>query len=205
MIRLLLLLCLLATPALAQPPDAATTLCATNPAYSQEVMRSVLEAQLQKDHDPALDAEPPAQMAAETAQLGVQNCATELRANPDILQALTGLSPIDTPVGWDAYNTTCDDRKASKGACIKAEIGSAQALRHMAQKDQPPGAKALVQACQLVLKSDLAMAEWRLCVDQGLAVHAPAAKAAQCKTSVNWHVAKDGAEAGGAVAACLKG
>jgi hypothetical protein len=108
-------------------------------------------------------------------------------------------------VGWDAYNTTCDDRKASKAACIKAEIGSAQALRRMAQKDQPPGAKALVQACQLVLTSDLAMSEWRLCVDQGLAVHASPAKAAQCKTSVTWHVAKTGAAAGNEVAACLRG
>jgi hypothetical protein len=75
----------------------------------------------------------------------------------------------------------------------------------MAQKDQPPGAKALVQACQLVLTSDLAMSEWRLCVDQGLAVHASPAKAAQCKTSVTWHVAKTGAAAGNEVAACLRG
>jgi hypothetical protein len=75
----------------------------------------------------------------------------------------------------------------------------------MAQANQPPGARALVQACQLAMKSDLAMVEWRLCVDQGLAVHATPGKAALCKVSVNWHVAKTGAEAGAAVAACLRG
>jgi hypothetical protein len=203
MIRQALLLTLFVSPAFAQL-DAAARLCATNPAYAPEVMRSVLDAQLQKDHDPALDAEPPEQMASEAAQQGVKDCAQDLMAHPGIVQALTGLTPIDAQVGWDAYNTTCDDRKATKAECIKAEVGSAQALRRMAQTDQPPGAKALVQACQLVMKSDLAMVEWRLCVDQGLALHPTPGKAAQCKTSVNWHVASSGAAAGAVVAACLR-
>jgi hypothetical protein len=202
--RLLPLMLLLpAIPAAAQP-NAVVQLCATNPAYSQDVMRSVLDAQLQRDHDPALDSKPPEEMAAETAQLGIQDCAKDLTANPGIIQALTGLSQTDMQVAWDAYNTNCDDRRASKAECMKAEVGSAQALRHMVKTDQPDGARALVQACQLVLVSDLAMTEWRLCVDQGLAVHAPPAKAAQCKTSVNWHVAKTGQQAGAEVASCLR-
>ena len=207
MIRLALLslLFLPGLAAAAPAPDPVTMLCATNPAYSPDVMRSVLDAQLQKDHDAALDAESPEQMAAETAQLGVKDCTKDVNAHPALVQALGGLTPADTQVAWDAYNTTCDDRANSKADCIKAEVGSAKALRHMAQTNQPPGARALVQACQLVLKPDLAMAEWRLCVDQGLAVHATPAKALQCKTSVNWHVAKTGTEAGAAVAACLKG
>jgi hypothetical protein len=203
MIRRALLFCFLAAPAFAQAPDAITTLCATNPAYGQEVMQSVLQAQLQKDHDPALDSEPPEQMAAEAAQMGIKDCATELHAHPAIAQALSGLSPVDAQVGWDAYNTTCSDRAGSKGDCIKAEVGAAQALRHMARTNQPPGATALVQACQLVMKSDLAMVEWRLCVDQGLALHPTPAKAAQCKTSVNWHIARTGTEAGTEVTRCL--
>ena len=192
-------------PAAAWAQNPVVTLCATNPAYGQEVMRSVLDAQLSKDHDPALDAEPPEQMAAETAQLGIKECAADLTAHPAIIQVFTGLSVIDRIVAWDAYNTSCGDHKATKAECMKAEVGSAQALRHMSLADTPPGARALVQACQLVMTSDLAMVEWRLCVDQGLAVHATPAKAVQCKTSVNWHVAKTGAEAGAEVARCLKG
>jgi hypothetical protein len=193
-----------AAPAQAPVPDALTRLCATNPAYGQEVMRAVLDAQLQKDHDPALDTEPPDQMAAETAQLGIKDCANDLAAHPGIIQVLNGLGPVDLQVAWDAYNTSCDDHKATKAECMKAEVGSAQALRHMSQTNQPPGARALVQACQLVMKADLAMVEWRSCVDQGLMVHATPAKAAQCKTSVNWHVASNGAAAGAEVAACLR-
>ncbi len=37
--------------------DAETALCRSNPAYSIDVMRNVLQAQLEKDHDPALDSE----------------------------------------------------------------------------------------------------------------------------------------------------
>jgi hypothetical protein len=206
MIRRALLLSILVSPAMAQPPlDPVTQLCATNPAYSPSVMSAVLSAQLAKDHDEALDAEPPAQMAAEAAALGIKDCAADLNAHPDIVRALTGLSPVDEQVAWDAYNTTCSDRASSKADCIKAESGSAQALRHMAQTNQPPGAQPLVQACGLILTSGFAMAEWRLCVDQALAVHATPDKARQCKTSVNWHVAKTGAQAGAILAACLKG
>ncbi len=206
MIRRALLLSVLASPAFAQAPlDPVTALCATNPAYAPGVMSAVLSAQLSKDHDEALDAEPPAQMAAEASALGIKDCAADLSAHPDVVKALAGLAPADEQVAWDAYNTTCSDRGSSKADCIKGEAGSAQALRHMARTDQPAGAKALVQACELVLTSGFAMAEWRLCVDQGLAVHAAPAKAKQCKISVTWHVAKTGAEAGGILAACLRG
>lgn len=206
MIRRALLLILLASPAFAQAPlDPVTALCATNPAYAPGVMSAVLNAQLAKDHDEALDAEPPAQMAAEASALGIKDCAADLNSHPAIVKSVAGLGMVDQQVAWDAYNTTCNDRANSKAECIKAEVGSAQALRHMAQTNEPAGATYLVQACQLVLTNDFAMAEWRTCVDQGLAVHATPEKAKQCKISVNWHIAKTGAQAGAVLAACLKG
>ena len=192
-----------APPARAQTPALMAT-CATNPAYAPDVMRSVLNAQLQKDHDEALDAEPPDQMANEAAALGIKECAADLTAHPAIGQVLAGLAAVDEQVAWDAYNTTCSDHGASKAACMKAEVGSAQALRRMSRTNDPAGSRALVSACQLVMTSDFAMVEWRICVDAGLAVHATPARAAACKTSVNWHVAKTGAQAGAIVAACLK-
>jgi hypothetical protein len=208
MTRLILLFLLLAGILHAQSASAQTAaamaICATNPAYAPDVLRSVLNAQLQKDHDEALDAEPPEQMASEAAQLGIKDCAADLTSHPAIGQALAGLAPVDEQVAWDAYNTTCNDHGATKAACMKAEVGSAQALRRMSRTNDPAGSRALVSACQLVLTSNFAMVEWRLCVDAGLAVHAAPARAAACKTSVNWHVAKTGAEAGKIVAACLK-
>ena len=203
MTRCALLFLLLAGPACAQPADNMA-MCATNPAYAPDVMRAVLNAQLQKDHDDALDAEPPEQMANEAAALGIKECAADLAAHPAIGQALAGLAATDEQVAWDAYNTTCSDHGATKAACMKAEVDSAQALRRMSRTNDPAGSRALVSACQLVLKSDFAMAEWRLCVDTALGVHATPARAAQCKTSVNWHVAKTGAEAGRIVAGCLR-
>ena len=203
MTRRILLFLLLSGAARAQSPDIMA-LCATNPAYAPDVMRSVLNAQLQKDHDEALDAEPPDQMAREAAALGIKECASDIAAQPGIAQILTGLQMIDQQVAWDAYNTTCSDHGATKAACMKAELGSAQALRRMSKTNDPPGSRALVSACQLVLTSDFAMVEWRICVDAGLAVHATPARAAQCKTSVNWHVAKTGAQAGAIVAGCLR-
>ena len=200
---LLLAVAAQAPQALAQSAAIMAT-CATNPAYAPDVMRSVLNAQLQKDHDDALDAEPPDQMANEAAELGIKECAADITAHPAIGQALAGLALGDLQVAWDAYNTTCNDHGATKAACMKAEVGSAQALRRMSRTDDPAGSRALVAACQLVLTSEFAMVEWRLCVDTGLAVHATPARAAACKTSVNWHVAKTGAQAGGIVAACLK-
>ena len=182
----------------------AVTLCSTNPAYSIDVMRNVLAAQLQRDHDPALDAEPPDQMAAEAAQQGIKDCAADLQHNPAIFQALSGLSGSELPVGWDAYNTACADHGGSKGECIKAEIGSVRALKHMVATDQPPGAKSLVEACELVLQTDPPMAEWRSCVDTALAAHADPARDLQCKTTVAWHVAKTGAEAGQLLRSCLQ-
>ncbi len=203
MTRSTLFFLLLAGPACAQSADNMA-ICATNPAYGPDVMRSVLNAQLQRDHDEALDAEPPEQMAREAAALGIKECAADLTAHPAIGQVLAGLVTIDQQVAWDAYNTTCSDHGATKAACMKAEVGSAQALRRMSKTNDPAGSRALVSACQLVLTSDFAMVEWRTCVDAGLAVHASPARAAQCKTSVNWHVAKTGAQAGGIVAGCLR-
>ena len=203
MMRSTLLFLLLSGPACAQSADLMA-ICATNPAYAPDVMRSVLNAQLQKDHDEALDAEPPEQMANEAAQLGIKECTEDLAAHPAIGDALKGLALTDQQVAWDAYNTTCNDHGATKAACMKAEVGSAQALRRMSRTNDPAGSRALVAACQLVLMTDFAMVEWRTCVDAGLAVHATPARAAACKTSVNWHVAKTGAQAGAIVAGCLK-
>jgi hypothetical protein len=184
--------------------DAAATLCRTNPAYSVQVMRAVLESQLQKDHDPSLDAEPPDQLAAEAVEQGVTDCAEVLRHDPTIYQALAALNPQDLQIGWDAFNTACDDRSSSKTACIKAEVASVRALKKMAVTNQPPGAKALVETCELVMQADPPMAEWRECVDQALAVHASPDQAAHCKTSVTWHTAKTGAEAARVIVPCLR-
>jgi hypothetical protein len=184
--------------------DAAATVCRGNPAYSLPVMQSVLDSQLSKDHDPALDAEPPDQMAAEAVEQGVQECATELRRTPAIFQVMSGLGGNDLSVGWDAYNTACDSHGVSKADCIKAEVGSVRALKRMVVTDQPKGAKALVETCELVLQTDPPMAEWRTCVDQALAVHASPDAAARCKTAVTWHVAKTGAEAAQPIVQCLR-
>jgi len=198
-------LCLAAYSApAAAADDAAAAICRSNPAYSLPVMRSVLDSQLSKDHDPALDAEPPDQMAAEAVEQGVADCAAELRRTPGIYQVMAGLSGSELAVGWDAYNTACDSHAASKADCIKAEVGSVQALKRMAATDKPAGAKALVETCELVLQTDPPMAEWRSCVDQALAVHASAEAAARCKTSVTWHIAKTGAEAAQPIVQCLR-
>ncbi len=179
-------------------------LCRSNPAFSVTVMRSVLDAQLSKDHDPALDADPPDQMAAEAVEQGVADCAKELKRDPSIYQAMAGLGGSELSIAWDAYNTACDTHAASKAACIKAEVGSVRALKRMAATDRPAGAKALVQTCELVLQTDPAMAEWRVCVDEALAAHATPEAAARCKTSVTWHVAKTGAEAAQTIRQCLR-
>ena len=178
-------LLLAGAPACRAQDDAEATLCQSNPAYSSSVMRSVLEAQLQKDHDSALDAESPDQMAAEASAQGIKDCASDLRRNPAIYQALAGLSGTELPVGWDAYNTACSDRSGSKADCIKAEVGSVRALKHM-------------------VATDPAMTDWRECVDVGLSAHAAPARAAQCKTTVAWHTAKTGAQAGTMLKACLQ-
>jgi hypothetical protein len=184
--------------------DQADALCAQNPAYSVRVMRAVVQAQLLQDHDPALDKAPPEQVAEQASAQGIAECAAEMRADPSIVAALAGLKGADQQAGWDAYNTACLDHKASRGACITAEVGSAKMLRRMAATDQPPGAKTLLQACELIMQTDPAMAEWRSCVDQALAVHATEAVAKQCKLSATWHVAKTGAEAGQMLTACLR-
>lgn len=189
----------------ARAEDSVTVLCRSNPAYSSDVMKNVLQAQLEKDHDPALDAESPDQMAAEAAEQGVKDCAGELRGDQPLYQTLSVLSGPDLQVGWDAFNTACSDHTASKAACVKAEVGAVRALKRMVATNQPPGAKALVETCVLVLKTDPPMADWRECVDAALAVHAAADQAARCKTSVPWHNAKSGADAGAIMSACLRG
>ena len=193
---------LLAGPALALP--AAETLCASNPAFSPKVMRAIVQEQLQHDHDPALDADTPDKLATEATAQGISECAAAIRADPSIATALSSLGPADLEVGWDAYNTACSDRKTQRGACISAEVGSAKALKHMMATNVPPGSKALVQTCELVMQSDPAMAEWRQCVDQALATHPSEDAAKRCKVSVSWHVARTGVEAGRVVAQCLQ-
>ena len=196
---------LLAATAAQAADDAATRVCRTNPAFTSSVMQSVLQAQLEKDHDPALDAESPDQLAAEATEQGVSDCAVELRRDPGILTVMTGLTGYELQVAWDAFNISCTDHKASKAECIRAEVGSVRALKRMVATDKPTGAKALVEACELVLQSDPTMAEWRSCVDQTLAMHASADTAAKCKLSVSWHTARTGAEAASAIGKCLKG
>jgi len=200
--RLILLGLVMAGPAFA---DQAEMLCATNPAFSPEVMLSVVKSQLEGDHDPALDADTPENIAKQATVQGITECANEVRHDPSIAAALGGLQGGDLQVGWDAYNTACADHKTSRGACITAEIASDKALKHMVASNQPPGAKALVQTCALVMQTDPGLAEWRACVDQALAVHATDSAAKRCKISATWHVAKTGAEAGAVIAACLKG
>ncbi len=200
--RFFLLGLLFATPALG---DDADRLCAGNPAYSPDVMLKIVQAQLQGDHDPSLDADTPENIAKQAVAQGIAECATALRKDPSIAPALRSLTGADLQVGWDAYNTACADHSASRGACITAEVQSDKALKRMAATDEPSGARAIVQTCELVMQTDPPLAEWRQCVDQGLAVHASGSVAAKCKLSATWHVAKTGAEAARIVAACLRG
>ncbi len=184
--------------------DQMEALCATNPAFSPKVMLAVVQSQLQRDHDPSLDADTPEKLADQASAQGIAECAATLRADPTVAAALAGLKDDEVQTGWDAFNTSCADHKASMGACITAELQSARALNRMVKKNEPPGAKALVQACALIMVSDPAMAEWRQCVDQGLAVHASDDDAKRCKVSATWHVAKTGTEAGTILTACLR-
>jgi len=201
--KVLILLCVLvSTGALADP---AETLCAGDPAFSQAVMLKIVQAQLEVDHDPALDADTPENIARQAQAQGIAECAAEVRRDPSIAAAFAGLDAADEQVAWDAYNTSCADHKTSRGACISAEVQSDKALKRMVSTDRPEGAKTLVQTCELVMQTDPALAEWRECVDQGLALHPSESAAKRCKLSATWHVAKTGAEAGAIVAACLKG
>jgi len=199
---LILLVVLVSGRALADP---AESLCAQNPAFSPSIMLKIVQAQLEADHDPSLEADTPENIAKQAAAQGIAECAADVRRDPSIMAALGSLGGADLQVGWDAYNTACADHRASRGACITAEVQSDKALKRLISTDSPAGAKTLVQTCELVMQTDPPLAEWRECVDQGLAVHASAAAAKRCKLSATWHVAKSGAEAGGLVAACLKG
>ncbi len=201
MIRLAFALALLATPVLA---GQAETICASNPAYSQTIMLTVVQSQLQRDHDPALDTDTPENLATRAVAQGIAECAADLRADPSLTPAFAGLDKHDLSVAWDAYNTACADHKASRGACVTAEVGASKALKHLMSAGSPAGAKTLVQACALVLQPDPAMADWRQCVDLSLALHPTPERAAQCKLAANWHSAKTGAEAGASLAPCLR-
>ena len=200
MMRAAFALAVLATPALA---GQAETISATNPAYSQSIMLGIVQTQLQRDHDPALDTDTPEHLATRAVAQGIAECAAELRADPSIAAAFAGLDRRDTTVAWDAYNTACADHKTSRGACISAEVGAARAIKHLMSAGSAPVARTLVQACELVLVADPAMADWRQCVDLSLASHPSAERAAQCKLSANWHAARTGAEAGALLGACL--
>lgn len=193
------------TAARAAPPDAESMLCATNPAYSLQVMQSVVNAQLARDHDPSLDDAPPDQIARQAVQQGIIDCAKEMQRDPALYRVLSGLAFDERAIGWDAYNTACDDRHQSKGDCVMAEVGASRALKRMVASNNPAGSRALVQACQLVMRGTPPMTDWRECVDAGLATHAAPARAEACKLSVQWHVAKTGAEAGRLLGACLRG
>jgi len=206
--RCLIFLALLAfgfARAQAAPPPEIEVLCAGNPAYAPGIMRSIVEGELQKDHDPSLDAAPPDKIAEQAAAQGIGECAADLRHDPATFGTLKALKGAEITVGWDAYNTTCADRAASKGDCIRNEVSAQHALRHMSQADDPPGVRTLVQTCELVMQTNPAMTDWRQCVDIGLAVHAPIKAAQKCRVSVSWHTAKSGAEAGRIVSNCLKG
>lgn len=201
--KLFLAACLLLS--CAASADEAVTLCAGNPAFSRKVMVSIVQAQLGRDHDPALDADTPEVLVDKAVAQGINECAAEVRVDASLATALSGLTEADRTVAWDAYNTACSDHRASKGACIRSEIGAADALRRMVARNTPPGAKSVVQTCQLVMQDDPAMAEWRMCVDEALAVRPSVEAVERCKIAVNYHVAKTGAEAGRVVAGCLKG
>ncbi len=192
-------------PGAAWAADPYASLCASNPAYSPEVMRSVVDAQLSKDHDPSLDSAPPDQIATEAVGQGIADCAAEMRRDPGLYSVLAALPEDERASGWDAYNTACDSHVGSKGACVTAEVDSMRALKRMVATNSPPGARTLVQTCQLVLKGAPAMADWRECVDQGLKAHAAPDRAAACKLSLPWHLARTGAEAGQRLNACLRG
>ncbi len=185
--------------------DSAQTLCTGNPAFAPDVMLRVVQVQLQGDHDPSLDADTPEHIANQASTQGIAECAAEVRTDPSIATALGGLKGPDLQAGWDAYNTACADHKGSRGACISAEVASDRALKQMVKTDEPSGAKTLVQACELVMKAEPGLSEWRLCVDTALAVHASDSTAKRCKLAATWHVATSGAEAGGIIANCLRG
>jgi hypothetical protein len=191
-----------ARPASAETAEAA--LCRSNPAFAPDVMREVVAEQLSRDHDPSLDATTPDKLAAEAVEQGVADCAADMRRDGALYAVLAGLAPEDRAAGWDAYNTACGDRHAAKGDCVRAELASVQALRRMIAHDTPPGARAIAETCNLVLRSNPPMADWRECVDLGLAAHASRERAAACKLSVTWHVARTGAEAGRTVSDCLR-
>ena len=51
----------------------------------------------------------------------------------------------------------------------------------MVATDEP--AETLVQTCELVMKAEPGLSEWRACVDEALAVHASEGTVKRCKLS----------------------
>jgi hypothetical protein len=186
---------------MAQAQDSATQLCQQNPAFSVGMMRAVIISELKAGQD--LGTENPETLAQESAAKGVSDCAADMRADPGLAAVLAALPPADAKTGWDAYNVACADHSGSKGACITAEVDSAKAIKRMIALDRPAGLRTLVETCALVLPQTPAMAEWRACVDIAMATHPSDDDLQACKTSVPWHAAKTGAEAGRIVSACL--
>jgi D-alanyl-D-alanine carboxypeptidase len=199
---LVFLVLLAAGPAWAETADS---LCSSNPAFAPDVMLRVVQVELQGDHDPSLDADTPEHIASQASTQGIAECAAEVRTDPSIASALGAMKGADLQAGWDAYNTVCTDKRVSRGACISAEVNAGKALKQMTKDDEPAGAKTLVQTCTLVMKADRGNAEWKQCVDMGLAVRASGSAAKRCKMSATWHVAETGAQAGEIIANCLRG
>ena len=188
----------------AQAEDAATSLCRLNPAYAVGTMRAVIDEELKTAHDPSLDETPPDQLAQQASDQGVADCGKELAANKPLYDVLAALTPDRQVIGWDAFNVACANHSTSKADCVRAEVSSDAALRRMGSSNHPPGAKALIETCQLVLPPTVAMAEWRACVDTALLEHSPEEIVDGCKTGVPWHSAATGAEAGKLIVACLR-
>lgn len=181
----------------------ARALCAQNPAFGVDIMRSVIEEQRRSGQNPDLDQADPDRLARQAADRGIADCAADMAREPALFDTLAAQTGTDATIGWDAFNVACASHAGSMAACITAEISSARALKRMSAGNRPPGATALVETCALVLPQTPPMAEWRACVDIALSVRAPEAAALACKTNVPWHSASNGAAAGRIVAACL--
>jgi hypothetical protein len=195
---------LAADPPAALPPDPELrTFCAGDPAFRPDAVRAVIGQELAREHDPALDDQTPEQILEGTISTGITECVRTLHRDPSIYAAIDLPDPIDRSIAWDAYNSACGDRVAARGACIVAEVAAQHALKRMSTRNVPPGARALVQACELVLVPQPPLAEWRECVDMGLANRAPPARAEACKLKLPWHTAHSGKEAGQLVQACI--
>lgn len=193
----------LAGGARAESEDAA--LCRQNPAFRVEIMRSVIDEQIRAGRNPDFDHADPDALAQQAVEKGVADCAETMAREPGLDDAIAGAGSQDAATAWDAFNIACAGHHGSMGACVRAELASHAALKRLSATDKPPGANAIVETCALVLPQTPALAEWRVCVDVALAVHAGRDSAESCKTTVPWHAAQTGQQAGEIVAACLRG